>query len=179
MRRLGALALVAVTGCGYTTRVSTPAGDDYGLRVTPVSHPGLDPYAPGLVDHALRRAVARAAGLRVDDDAAPTLTVEVVDARVGLTAFAEPALRAAQYQAEVVLRGVLVGPSGRRVWGSPLSAGVAPYLSTGGRIEALDGAGRRAMGEAADEAARRLVGHLVRHLREHPSDREDGAVDLH
>lgn len=171
-----ALALL-LTACGYTTRVTAPDGGDVVVRVPPVKHPGLDPYAPGVVDRALRRAVARAAGLRFADGADAAFHVEVVDVRVGLTPFAEPALRAAQYQAVVVLKGTLQGPTGRRTWGSPAVTGTAPYLSTAGRLEALDGAGRRAVAEAAETAARRLVGALVRHLRAKPPLSEDAAAE--
>ena len=163
-RRAAALTALALLGasCGYTSRVTGPDGGDVAVVVPPVAHPGLDPYAPGIVDRALRRAVARAAGLRLSDAAPRALRVTVADVRIGLTPFAEPGLRAAQYEAEITLTGAL---EGGRPWRSPVVRGAAPFLSTGGRLEALDGAGRRALGEAADEAARRLVGALVRHLR--------------
>lgn len=163
------LALAALLGgssCGYTHRITTPDGRDLPIFVPLVRDPGLDVDAAGLVDGHLRREVARTAGLRLSSDSQSNLRleVEVVDVRTALAPFAEPGLRAAQYRAVVIVKGRLVDSERGLRW-SGTATGEAPYLSTGGPIEALDGAGRRALGEAAELATRQLVDALVLRLR--------------
>jgi hypothetical protein len=105
--------------------------------------------------------VARAQGLQLAGSKAHgTLSVEIVDIQIGLGTFAEPSLRAARYQVSISLRGKLEDAGGF-VWTSAPIAGHAPFFSTPGAIEALDGAGRRALERASDEAAERLVASLM------------------
>jgi hypothetical protein len=123
---------------------------------------GIDVDAAAYVGASVRRAVARGQGLRISpkSDSHGELEVEIVDIQIGLGSFADPSLRAARYQVVVSLRGKLVDASGF-VWNSPSIAGYAPFLSTPGPLEALDGAGRRALERASDEAADRLVAGLM------------------
>lgn len=170
--RLAATAwLLAALGCGYTTRVVGPGGGDLLVHVPQVEAPGIDVDAAGLVDARLRRAVARAAGLALapEVDAQVVLHVEVLEVRAGLSPFAEPALRAAQYEATVRLRGRLARRDGGPAWRSAPVTGRDAYLSTAGPIERLDGAGRRALARAAEDAAERLVAAMVLHLRAPPA----------
>lgn len=170
MRPAALLGLLsALAGCGYSTRVVGPHGDDLTVFVPLVEAPGIDVDAPGFVDASVRREVARAAGLSLAGEAGAqaVFRVEVLEVRTGLAPFAEPALRAAQYQATIRLRGRLERP-GAKGWRSGVVTGAASYLSTAGPIERLDGAGRRALARAAEDAAEQLVAALVFELRRPP-----------
>ena len=155
MARRGAMALLAlVTACGYGSAAAPVA-----IRVAPVAEPGLDVDAAALVARAVRRAVARGPGTRIAATGAEeiSLEVELLDAGMNLAAFADPNLRAAEYRATVLLRGRLRDPSGAVVWSSPVIAGESAVLSPPGRVEVLDGARRRSLEWAAEDAADRLV----------------------
>ena len=129
------------------------------MSVAPVLESGTDIDAGALVSAAVRRAVARAPATDlVDPDFAQSrLEVELIGASARLAPLAEPGRRAAQYLAVVRLRGRLVDLDGDVLWASPVVAGEAPFLSAAGRIEALDGARRRALKQAAEQAADRLI----------------------
>jgi hypothetical protein len=129
--------------------------------VVEVRETGIDVDAAGYVTTSVRRAVARGQGLELAG-AKPhgELAVEIVDIQIGLGAFAEPGLRAARYQVAISLRGKLKDASGFE-WTSAPVTGYAPFFSTPDPIESLDGAGRRALERASDEAAERLIASLM------------------
>lgn len=157
------LLCLALAGCGYTVAsVRTTGGEPYRLDVAPVVELGVDVDAAGYVASAVRSTILRSQGLELGGagSANGRLTVEIVDVQIGLGAFSEPNLRAARYQVSIVLRGRLAD-SGGETWTSAPVTGTAPFLSPPGRIEALDGAGRRALERASDEAADRLVAALM------------------
>lgn len=171
---------LGLTACGYTVAsVQTTTGEPYRLEVAPVIEPGIDVDAAAYVSSAVRTAVLRSQGLELGaaGSANGRLTVEILDVQIGLGAFSEPNLRAARYQVSVVLRGRLADASGVS-WTSAAVTGTAPFLSPPGRIEALDGAGRRAMERASDEAAQRLVAALMVRLSriEREASARDGAT---
>jgi hypothetical protein len=169
--RLALASLALLAACGYSSRVATRDGRDVALFVPLVSGAGIDVDVAALVDAELRRAVARSAGMVLAGEGAPLkLEVAVVDARTELAPFAEPGLRAAQYDAVVVLSGRVIGAGGEVKFEVGPVQGEAPYLSTGGRLEALDGAGRRALGQAGGRAAERLVGVVRLKLFDHDYD---------
>lgn len=187
MSRAGWLAFLGlVAACGYTTRATAPDGEDVRIYVPPVQGGEVDLDATARVEAEVRRAVARSAGLRlVLSREVPRLEVTLASVTTQQAAFSEPRLRAAQYEAVVVLTGRLVAPDGQVRFQSGAVVGEAPYLSTAGRIESLDGAGRRAVGQAAERAAERLVGLVAMRLRggarseavSDPADRASPATD--
>jgi hypothetical protein len=129
--------------------------------VLEVREPGIDVDAAGFVSAAVRRAVSRGQGLQLAGSKAHgELAVEIVDMQIGLGTFSEPGLRAARYQVWISLRGKLTDASGF-AWTSAPITGYAPFFSTPGPIEALDGAGRRALEHATQEAAERLIASLM------------------
>jgi hypothetical protein len=131
------------------------------LAVAEIRETGVDVDAAGFVSAAVRRAVSRGQGLELAGSKAHgELAVEIVDIQLGLGAFAEPGLRAARYQVSISLRGKLTDASGFE-WTSAPVTGYAPFFSTPGAIEALDGAGRRALERASDEAAERLIASVM------------------
>lgn len=137
-----------------------PDGEMIAIAVAPIREPGLDLDAGADVTRAVRLAVARAAGFRLveESDADRVLHVELLDVNSALAPFAEPSLRAAQYVVRLTLRGTLQDEHGR--WTSPAVVGEGRFLSTPGGVEQLDGANRRALERAAQQAAERLVGTL-------------------
>lgn len=166
MSRL-ALALTLLIGCGYTTSSAHPTGAPRRIYVAPIREAGVHVDTGALAEEAVRRAVADEAGLLLVSalDAEWTLELELVSGAAGLEAFAQPDRRAAQYRSTVQLRGVLRDPRGEVRWRSPTVVGAAAYLSTPGALESLDGAERRGLDRAAQQAAERLVLALVGHLR--------------
>lgn len=156
-----------LAGCGYSSRVVAPHGGDLELFVAPVISPGLDVDAAGLVDAELRREVARGRGLSLSAQASAgaELHAELIDVRTQLAPFADPSLRAAQYEVQVSLRARLVRRDGGAPWRSSAVLGRASFLSTGGRLEALDGAGRRALRQAVQQASEQLVAAMSLALR--------------
>lgn len=161
------LALVGLWSCGYTATSARPDGQARRLHVAPIVEPALHLDTGALVEEAVRQAIAREAGvlLVAAADAEEVLEVELLSGGAGLEAFAQPDRRAAQYRATVVLRGVLKTANGQVEWTSPVFSGDSAYLSTPGALESLDGAERRGLDRAARQAAERLVGSLVSHLR--------------
>ncbi len=155
--------LIYLVNCGYSSRAVGPDGRDLAVFVPLVTDPGLDVDAAGLMDTELRRAVARTAGWRLStrDDAPATLKAELVDVRTGLAAFADPAQRAGQYVVTVRLKGHLSRRHRQPAVRTKTVTGEAGFLSTGGRLEALDGAGRRALAQATRRAAEKLVWMLA------------------
>lgn len=113
--------------------------------------------APGLLDSALKRAIARSSALHLSDTAERELEVEVIGVSTPLAGFAEPRLRAAQYEVRLSVRVRMFVGQKKVVWSSPIYVSQAPYVSTPGQLVALDGAGRRALQQAAEISAERLV----------------------
>lgn len=167
LRSLPLFALISLMACGYTTSSARPDGQARRLHVAPIVEPALHLDTGALVEEAVRQAIAREAGvlLVAAPDAEEVLEVELLFGGAGLEAFAQPDRRAAQYRATVRVRGVLKGADGRIEWTSPVFSGDSAYLSTPGALESLDGAERRGLDRAARQAAERLVGSLVSHLR--------------
>ncbi|MBK6690257.1 MAG: hypothetical protein IPG45_37675 [Deltaproteobacteria bacterium] len=160
-------ALVGLIACGYTASSARPDGQVRRLHVAPIVDPALHLDTGALVEEAVRQAIAREAGvlLVAEPDAEEVLQVELLSGAAGLEAFAQPDRRAAQYRATVLVRGILKGRGGQVEWTSPVVSGDSAYLSTPGALESLDGAERRGLDRAAQQAAGRLVLALVSHLR--------------
>lgn len=151
--------LISLSGCGYSSRIIAPGGGDLVVHIPLVKTSALDVDVSGLVDGHLRREVARTAGLVLGGEAAAqsVLHAEVVSVQTRLAAFSDPSVRVAQYVAEVRLKGKLVDRADGSVWGTVSAVGRAPYLSRAGRLESLDGAGRIALGSAAEQACQALL----------------------
>jgi hypothetical protein len=156
------IAVVTVIGCGYSAGSFRSSGEPYRVRIAPiVDRPAVDIDAAGLVATSIRGAILREQGLAlVNGEPDGLLAVDLVSVDMGIGAFAEPSLRAARYQVTVVVECRL-SEDGREVWRSPPIAGVAPFFSPPGRIEALDGASRRALEHASEQAAERAVAALM------------------
>lgn len=164
----GALALwVHLSGCGYQSVLSGPDGRPRLLRVPPVREGVVDLDVGAMVQRSLRLAAGRVPGLvlATADAPVPALEAEVVAVHSGLSPFAEPNLRAASYRVVVEIRGRLVGLDGRVLFTSAVVRGQAPFYSTAGRIEVLDGAARRALEQACERAAEGLVMTVAEVLR--------------
>ena len=155
------LALLSAS-CGYT--VTTSAGGGIRrLAVAPIEEPGLDIDGGAMVSVAVRRAVARGPGLRlVRTHPDALLFVRLIDARTGLRPLADPGARAAQYAVTVKIQGELRRADGAALWTSPTIVGAAEMLSPADGVEAIDGARRRTLQRAAEDAAEQLV-VLIRH----------------
>ncbi|MCK6551040.1 hypothetical protein L6R52_34705, partial [Myxococcota bacterium] len=119
LRTFAPLILVLCAGCGYSIAGSTRG--PLVLDVAPIEERGIDVDAAALVGASLRRTIARGPGTRLGPGPDATrLEVELVTAGSSLQAFADPSVRAAQYQEIVELRGRLVDASGNEVWRSEL-----------------------------------------------------------
>jgi hypothetical protein len=155
------IGAVLAAGCGYT--VGPAGGTARAIAVGRMTEPGIDVDAAALVNAAVRHALASSPGTRLvaEDAADETLDIELLNATSGLAPLADPNLRAAQYRALVLVRGKLIDRTGKVTWTSPVITGEAPFLSTPGPIETLDGARRRALSRAADVAAERLVASMT------------------
>lgn len=157
------LVLSLFSGCGYgLARARAPHGIE-SVHVEVRDERGLDVDAAAQVSRAIRGAVARrpALALGSEGSAGGVLEVKLVDASTPLAPFADPAVRAAQYRAEVRLLATLADGEGKIVWRSSLIVAEAPYLSPPGPLEMLDGARRRALEVAADRAAEALISSLM------------------
>ena len=157
--RIVALLMLPCASCGYSVGSRGLGHEPRRVVVAPVREAGIDIDAAALVSSAVRRAITRtpAASLIAAGSGRSTLDVELIDTQKRLAPMADPGQRAAQYRVTVRLRGKLVSPSGRTLWTSAPVDGNAYFVSTPGPIERLDGAGRRALAKAAEEAADRLV----------------------
>ncbi len=163
-----ALILLLVAGCGYTTSARRADGTVHTLYVAPISEPGIDLDAGADVARAVRLAIGRASGLALEDAATAdyTVTVEIVAVDTSLAPFSEPSLRAAQYAVRISVRAVLEAVPGEIAWTTPVVVGTSQYLSTPGGVAALDGANRRTIEVAAEQAASRLVTMIQMRLAE-------------
>jgi hypothetical protein len=155
--RWGVLALSQVSvGCGYV--VGRGSGTVHQLSVSSVTEEAVRLDVAAEVASAVRRQVSRAPSLALAEEASlPRLRVRLLDVGSGFAPLAEPALRAAEYVVWVRIDGELEVEDGTAVWRSPPLEGRARFMSTAGRIETLDGADRRALRQAAEMAAERLV----------------------
>ena len=157
------LVLSLFSGCGYgLARARAPSGIET-VHVEVSDERGLDVDAAAYVSRAIRAAVARGPALALANESTSdgVLEVKLIDASTPLAPFADPSLRAAQYRAEVRLLATLARADGRVVWRSSLIVAEAPYLSTPGRLEMLDGARRRALEVAARRAAEQLLSSMM------------------
>jgi hypothetical protein len=157
-----AIALLLVS-CGYTLGPGRTPGGVRALAVAKIDEPGLDLDAAALVAESVRRAVARGPSTELAPSGSEEATVEIrlLESSSGLAPLADPATRAAQYRAIIRLTAVLTKSDGRVLWRSAIVTGEAPYLSMPGKLEALDGARRRALAQAADDAAAKLMALIV------------------
>lgn len=157
------LALAAlVAACGYTVGAVRPANGPRALRVEAIEERGIDVDAAAQVARAVRRRVAMGPSTRLEEDAPEAvLSIRLLDARHALSPMSDPRLRAAEYVAQVRLLGTLSSTVGRSLWRSPVVVGEAHFMSMPGSMESLDGARRRALAQAAEQAADRLLTHLV------------------
>lgn len=148
--------------CGYQVTARGTGAAARAIRVGRIIEPGIDVDAAAMVAGAVRQAIARGPSTRLvrGDAAEAELEVELVNSASALATLADPGLRAAQYRAVVLVRGRLLDKQGKVLWTSTVITGEAPYLSAPGPIEALDGARRRALERAADDAAERLVASM-------------------
>lgn len=159
----GVMGLVLLASC-YTLGAPMPRHQRVFVEV--VDGDGIDVDLAALLATATRDAVAGRAELSLvgRGDADVTLRVDLVPGAAGLSALADPARRAAEYRVEVRLQATLVTETSSRsepLWRSDTIVGEATYLSAAGSIVALDGARRRALARAAEDAAQRLVTALV------------------
>ncbi|MEQ8278881.1 MAG: LPS assembly lipoprotein LptE [Deltaproteobacteria bacterium] len=159
MKRWAPLLLLLAAACGYTTSARRADGTVHTIFVEPIAEPGLDLDAGSDVARAVRLAIARTSGLALADEATADhrLRVEILGVRSSLAPFAEPALRAAQYVVRITLRGVVHDATGVPAWQTPVVTGDSRFMSTPGGVEQLDGANRRTIEQASQEAAERLV----------------------
>jgi hypothetical protein len=155
------LFFTALPSCGYS--IAPGAGAARAINVSPIAEQGIDIDAASLVAVAVRHAVARGPSTRLasDQDANETLQVELLNSASSLAVLADPALRAAQNRAMVTVRGRLLDKKGHVIWESAIITCDSPFLSTPGPIETLDGARRRALQRAAEDAADRLVASMT------------------
>jgi hypothetical protein len=157
------LLLGSLASCGYSIGAGRAPGGLTSLAVETKDQEALDVDAAALVSRAVRRAIARGPSTQLAEEGAEgTLRVRLIEARADLAPLADPRLRAAQYRAEIRLVATLVRTDGKLLWTSSLIVGEAPYLSTPGALERLDGARRRALERAAEDAADRLVAAMLR-----------------
>ena len=162
MRAWSVAALIALSACGYTVGARPPAGARR-IHVAPIVEHGVEADAAGVVAVAVRRTIARGPSTTlVDPDlAAATLQVEIIDTSAPVAPGADPAARAAEYASRVRLSAALVHRDGRVLWRSSSAAGEALFVSVPGPMEALEGARRRALAEAARDAADALVTQML------------------
>lgn len=151
--------LLTVAGCGYTLGAAPTPGGVRHIRVAPVEEPGIDIDAAAVVSNAVRRAVARSPSTKLasGDGAEAALYVTMLDAKEGLAPYANPGARAAQYKLRVRVKARLMSSAGEMLWSSGIIEGEAAFLSPTGGLESVDGARRRAMVSAAEDAADRLI----------------------
>ena len=133
------------------------------VAVRPVHEDGVDVDAAGILSGVIRKAVAAhpAATLVTEQNAEAILVVELLSVGGGLAPLADPGSRAAQYRSQISIKAKLDHSSGNTIWHSGRIIGQADYLSVPDGIETLDGARRRALMRAAQNAADQLVTSLV------------------
>lgn len=160
--RLLFLASVFIGACGYTVGRVAPANGPRAISVAPIEERGIDVDAAAMVARAVRRRVAMGPSTVLEEDRPEAvLSVSLIEAGHALSPMSDPRLRAAEYVAQIRLQGTLSSTAGAALWRSPVVVGEAHFMSMPGPIESLDGARRRALAQAADEAAERLWAHLV------------------
>ena len=150
--------LVSSAGCGYVPFVPGSSFGSPTIYIEAVETPGISVDAAAEVEAALGSAFARQPGwvLSSEDHARYRLQIRLTRAATRLAPLTEPAVRAAHYETEIRIQAVVHDRDGAVLWRGHESAR-ADYLSTPGRIEALEGADRRALARAASMAAERLV----------------------
>jgi membrane associated rhomboid family serine protease len=160
---IAALLSLLLSGCGYVLGPGRTPGGVRAVAVQKIDEPGLDLDAAALVAESVRRAVARGPSteLAPAGSAEATMEIRLLESSSGLVPLADPATRAAQYRAIIRLSAVLTKSDGHILWRSSVVTGEAPYLSMPGKLEALDGARRRALAQAADDAAAKLLALMV------------------
>ncbi len=165
------LGVGCITSCGYRLGYGPQRGGrPLRIYVAEVKAPDIDVDAGGLLMQSVGRAVAHRVGMELAsrDRSEWTLEVELVRLSLGLDAFAEPPVRAAGYEVVAELRARLIDHDGRVRWRSPAMVGRSKFVSPAGRLEALDGASRRAKARAIEQAAQRLLTSLGLTLRDYP-----------
>jgi hypothetical protein len=124
--------------------------------------PGVDVDAAGMLASSVRRAVASGLSTQLaTDDAQAVLRVRLLDVKASLQPMADPGMRAGQYEAKIRCDAALYDKDGELLWKSSAVTGEAPFLSPPGPIEQLDGARRRALARAADDAAQKLIANML------------------
>jgi hypothetical protein len=162
MRLAAWIHALLLVGCGYTIGPGRTPGGVRTIAVARIEEPGLDLDAAAMVAESVRRAVARGPSTELASSGADaTVEVKLLESSSGLAPLADPSTRAAQYRAIIRLTAVLTKSDGRVLWRSSVVTGEAPYLSMPGKLEALDGARRRALAQAADDAATKLLALMV------------------
>lgn len=160
--RLGLVLTSLLVACGYTVGAVRPAHGPRAIRVAPIEERGIDVDAAAQVARAVRRRIAMGPSTSLEEDRPEAiLKVRLLEAKDALSPMSDPRLRAAEYVAQIRLQGTLSSTVGRTLWRSPVLVGEAHFMSMPGSIEALDGARRRALAQAADQAADRLLTHLI------------------
>jgi hypothetical protein len=160
---LFAATLAISASCGYSVGAVRTPGNVRRISVAPVQEDGIDIDAAALVAREVRRKIANGMSTTLSDEenAQAVLAVTLLDSDAKLAPLADPGLRAAQYVAVVRIRGTLTSTAGKALWKSGVISAEAPYLSVPDDLEALDGARRRALAQAAESAAARLVGGMT------------------
>lgn len=151
-----------LAACGYTVGAVRPAHGPRALKVAAIEERGIDVDAAAQVARAVRRRVAMGPSTRLEEhEPEAVLSVRLLDARHALSSLSDPRLRAAEYVAQIRLQGTVSSTVGRPLWRSPVVVGEAHFMSMPGGVESLDGARRRALAQAAEQAADRLITHFV------------------
>ncbi len=96
-----------------------------------------------------------------DEHPDAVLSVRLIEAQHALSPMADPRLRAPEYVAQIRLQATLSSTVGATQWRSPVVVGESAFMSMPGSIESLDGARRRALAQAAEQAADRLHALIV------------------
>ena len=159
------LALVVSSACGYAP-LRGPGAQPNGptaVFIEPISEKGAFLDAAAQVEAAFALAVARhpAFVMSVREGCELSLRVQLLNAAPRFTTLSEPALRPVRYVMQVELQVEAIDAAGEAVW-QQKAAGRAMYVSPVGPLETLDGAGRRALAQAASDAAERVLAALAR-----------------
>lgn len=158
----------ALAGCGYVP-LSGGRGPAEQIFLEPIvdvaeseGRPDASIDAGSELEYALRSAFVRQAAftLAAEDRASLRLKIRLEAVSTALDSFAEPAVRAARYEAKVALHAELRDQKGGLCWRGQ-ALGRADVFSPAGALETLDGALRRALQQASEDAAARLLGALV------------------
>jgi hypothetical protein len=161
--RLTFLILLLCSACGYAMGTGRFPQQVERIAVPPVTEDGVDVDAAGVLAGLVRKAVAAhpAARLVSAKRAEAILHVKLDSVGGGLAPLSDPGSRAAQYRSQITITAQLKRPGGEVIWRSGRIVGQADFLSVPDAIETLDGARRRALARAAENATDQLMTSLI------------------